>query len=352
MSILFGIVIFSVIILFHEFGHFLLAKLNHVVVVEFSLGMGPRLFSVVKGETRYSLKLLPFGGSCAMLGEDLSDLSEGTFGSKSVWARIAIVAAGPVFNFLLAWFMAVILVWNIGVDRPFLLDVTPDYPAQQAGLQAGDEILSLNGRRTLLYRDVSDYVSNHQADLAKGKSVHVVYRRDGEKMKADIIPKADENGQYKLGIVGSIYNREKVGFGKTFLYGAAEVRYWIRAVFDGLRMIFTGGVTLNDVSGPVGVVGVIGEAYEESKTDGMFYVLINMLNIAILLSANLGVMNLLPIPALDGGRLLFFLLEVIRRKRLDPEIEGRIHMIGLLILLALMVLIMGNDIRRIFTGGF
>ena len=352
MSILFGIIIFSVIILFHEFGHFLLAKLNHVVVVEFSLGMGPRLFSVEKGGTRYSLKALPFGGSCAMLGEDLDDMSEGTFGSKSVWARIAIVAAGPLFNFLLAWVLAVILVWNIGVDRPVLLDITPDYPAQEEGMLAGDEIISLNGKRMLLYRDVSDYVSSHQAAFAKGKPVHVVYRRDGQEMTADIAAKADEAGQYKLGIVGSTYYREKVGAGESLLYGAAEVRFWIRSVFMGLRMIFTGGVSLNDVSGPVGVVGVIGETYEEAKADGAFYVLINMLNIAILLSANLGVMNLLRSRRWTGGRLLLFLVEVIRRRRLDPRLEGRIHLVGLMILLALMVVIMGNDIRRIFTGGF
>ena len=347
MSIVFGIIIFSVIVLFHEFGHFLLAKLNHVVVVEFSLGMGPRLFSFEKGGTRYSLKLLPFGGSCVMLGEDLGDMSEGTFGSKSVWARIAIVAAGPVFNFILAWILACIMVGSVGVDRPVILDVTEDYPAQQAGLEAGDTILSINGKRVWLYREVSDFVNNHQALMASGDPVRVAYSRDGEKAAVLIVPKKDESGRYKLGIVGSSYYRYPVGPGEVLLYGAAEVRYWIRAVFDGLRLMFTGQVGLNDVSGPVGIVEVIDETYEESKEDGAFYVWINMLNLAVLLSANLGVMNLLPIPALDGGRLLFFLVEVIRRKRLDPELEGRIHLVGLAVLLALMVLILANDVRRI-----
>ena len=218
-----------------------------------------------------------------MLGEDEgAEAGEGSFGSKSVWARISIVLAGPVFNFLLAWILATIMVANIGVDRPVILDVTEDYPAKEAGLEAGDTILSINGKRIWLYREVSDYVNNHQAVMASGEPVRLVYSRDGEKNTALIVPKEDESGRYKLGIVGSSYYRSPVGLGRAFLYGAAEVRYWIGAVFDGLRMMFTGQVSLNDVSGPVGIVEVIDETYEESKADGAFYVWINMLNLAVL----------------------------------------------------------------------
>ena len=131
MQIIIALIIFSAIILFHEFGHFLLAKLNHVVVVEFSLGMGPRLLSKQGKETRYSLKAFPFGGSCMMLGEDMDDLSEGTFGSKSVWARISIIAAGPLFNFLLAWILAVILLGTAGIDESRVLGLAEDYPAKE-----------------------------------------------------------------------------------------------------------------------------------------------------------------------------------------------------------------------------
>ena len=133
MKILLALLVFSLIITFHEFGHFLLAKLNHIGVVEFSLGMGPRLLSFVKGETRYSLKLLPFGGSCMMLGEDTDDTGEGTFGSKSVWARISVVIAGPVFNFILAWILSVIIISLVGIDMPVLLGVTENSPAASAG---------------------------------------------------------------------------------------------------------------------------------------------------------------------------------------------------------------------------
>ena len=144
MSIVIALLVFSVIILFHEFGHFLLAKLNKITVVEFSLGMGPRLLSFEAGGTRYSWKLLPFGGSCMMLGEDGEEEEEGSFGSKSVWARMSVIAAGPIFNFLLAFIMALFIVGNLGYDVPVLLNVTEGMPAADAGLQAGDRIVKMN----------------------------------------------------------------------------------------------------------------------------------------------------------------------------------------------------------------
>ena len=153
MSIVIALLVFSVIILFHEFGHFLLAKLNKITVVEFSLGMGPRLLSFEAGGTRYSWKLLPFGGSCMMLGEDGEEEEEGSFGSKSVWARMSVIAAGPIFNFLLAFIMALFIVGNLGYDVPVLLNVTEGMPAADAGLQAGDRIVKMNGKRIHLYRE-------------------------------------------------------------------------------------------------------------------------------------------------------------------------------------------------------
>ena len=347
MRILLALIVFSVIVLFHEFGHFLLAKLNHVVVVEFSLGMGPRLFSFVKGETRYSVKILPFGGSCMMLGEDMADLSEGTFGSKSVWARISIVAAGPVFNFILAWLMAFIIISSVGIDRPVLLAVSEGYPAEEAGIAAMDEIVSIDGHSIRMYREIDDFVTFHQDRMSSGEPIEVVYIHEGEKKTVMLVPVDNGYGRYIFGIVGDSNYRTKCNPLQTAYYSAREVRYWITEVALSLRMMFTGQVTLNDVSGPVGVVDAIGETYEQSKSDGAFYVWLNMLNIAILLSANLGVMNLLPIPALDGGRLLFLIVEAIRRKRLDPEIEGKINLAGMAVLLALMFLIMFNDVRKI-----
>ncbi len=162
MKILIALLVFSVIIIIHELGHFLFAKLNGITVVEFSLGMGTRLLSHEWGGTRYSLKLLPFGGSCMMLGEDEDEDGEGTFGSKSVWARISVIAAGPVFNFLLAFVLSLFIIGNIGYDVPILVGVSEGMPAQEAGLQAGDRITKMNGRSIHVYREVQNYSMFHE----------------------------------------------------------------------------------------------------------------------------------------------------------------------------------------------
>lgn len=344
MKILVALLVFSFIIIIHELGHFLLAKKNGITVIEFSLGMGPRLLSYRHGEgTRYSLKLLPLGGSCLMMGEDGEDEGEGSFGSKSVWARIAVIAAGPLFNFLLAFVLAIFIIGNIGYDVPVLLGVSEGSPAQEAGLQAGDRILKMNGKRIRLYRQVSDYGLFHP-----GETVTFLYERDGEVYETTVTPARTEEG-YKYGIGGSVNYRQKTNPIETLGYSAYEVYYWIDTTVQSLKLLVTGNVGLDDVSGPVGVVNVIGETYEESQSDGAFYVWLNMMNIAILLSANLGVVNLLPIPALDGGRLVFLFLEAIRRKRISPELEARIHFTGLMLLMLLMLVVMFNDVGKIFS---
>ena len=341
MSIVIALLVFSVIILFHEFGHFLLAKLNKITVVEFSLGMGPRLLSFEAGGTRYSWKLLPFGGSCMMLGEDGEEEEEGSFGSKSVWARMSVIAAGPIFNFLLAFIMALFIVGNLGYDVPVLLNVTEGMPAADAGLQAGDRIVKMNGKRIHLYREVQNYSMFHQ-----GETVIFQYERDGELHEATVTPELT-NGSYKYGIGGNINYRQKTNVLETLEYSAYEVYYWIDTTVSSLGLLFKGGVQLDDMSGPVGVVDAIGTTYQESRDEGAFYVWMNLLNIAILLSANLGVMNLLPIPALDGGRLTFLIVEAIRRRRVEPELEAKIHFAGLMLLMLLMVVVMFNDVKKL-----
>lgn len=341
MRIIIALLVFSVIIIIHELGHFLLAKLNGITVVEFSLGMGPRLFSFQGGGTKYSLKALPFGGSCMMLGEDEDDEGEGTFGSKSVWARISVIAAGPIFNFLLAFVLAVFIIGNIGYDAPVLISVTEGLPAQAAGLQAGDRITKMNGKNIRLYRQVQNYSMFHS-----GETVVFEYERDGKKYEATVEPAMTEAG-YKYGISGSVNYRQKTNAIETLEYSAYEVYYWIDITLQSLKMLVGGNVDLDDVSGPVGVVDAIGDTYEESKSDGVLYVWLNLMNIAILLTANLGVMNLLPIPALDGGRLVFLIIEAIRRRRVDPEVEAKIHFAGLMLLMILMVVVMFNDVKKI-----
>ena len=344
MKIVIAIIIFSIIILFHELGHFLLAKKNGIRVNEFCLGLGPTLFGVTKGETKYSIKLLPFGGACMMEGEDGDSSDERAFNNKSVWARISVVAAGPVFNFIMAWIFALIILSCVGYDRPVLTDVIEGYPAQEAGLQAGDEIISLNGHRTHFYREVSMY-----SFFYPGKEVDVVYERDGERYEVTLQPEwSEENGIYMMGISGSLA-RERGNVLETISHSFYEVKYWIYSTVQSLRLLVTGGVSMNDLSGPVGIVKSIGDTYDESQSSGGAYLtFLSMLNICIFLSANLGVMNLLPIPALDGGRLIFLIIEAIRGKRVDPEKEGMVHFVGFMALMALMIFVMFNDIRNIF----
>ncbi|MGN0354199.1 MAG: RIP metalloprotease RseP [Muricoprocola sp.] len=342
MSIIIALIIFSLIILFHEFGHFLLAKLNGITVLEFSLGMGPRILSKEWRGTRYSLKLLPFGGSCMMLGEDEEAGEEGSFGSKSVWARISVIAAGPIFNFIMAFLASVIVIAMAGYDPADVYKVYEDYPAAQAGMQAGDVITEINGKKIHLAREVTNYVSFHQ-----GETYTVTYERDGESHVVVLKPVQNENGKYIMGLVtGSSYQKGNVL--TTLKYSVYEVKYWIDLTIESLKMLFKGQVGVKEMSGPVGVVNVISETYTESTKISMFAVIVNMLNIAILLSANLGVMNLLPIPALDGGRLVFLVIEAIRGKRINPEKEGMVHFIGLMALMVLMVVILYNDVMRLF----
>ncbi len=342
MKILIAIILFSVLIIFHELGHFLVAKKNGIRVYEFTLGLGPTLVGFTKGDTKYCLKLLPFGGSCVM-GEDEESDEPDAFNNKSVWARIAVVAAGPVFNFILAFIFAVIVIGFAGYDEPKVQDVTPGFPAEEAGIQPGDTIVKLNNDRIRVYREITLFVNMHQ-----GETVDVVYERDGERYEATLKPKLDEeSGNYYLGFLSN-GQRTKGNVLKIIQYGFTEVEYWIETTFKSLGMIFRGRVSADDVSGPVGIVSAIGDTYEQSKEDGAFYVILNMLNFAILLSANLGVMNLLPIPALDGGRLVFLVIEAIRGKPINREKEGLVHFIGFALLMVLMVVVLFNDIRKLF----
>lgn len=342
MNIILALVIFSIIILFHELGHFLLAKHNDVRVNEFCLGLGPTLVGVTKGETKYSLKLLPFGGACMMEGEDEASEDDRGFNNKTVLQRASIVAAGPVFNFIMAIAFSLVLVASVGFDRPVLTDVMEGYPAQEAGLQAGDEIVKLGNKPIHLYREVSVYTYFHA-----NETVEVTYKRGDEKHTAVLVPRYDEeSGRYLFGFYGTTA-RSKGTLSETLRYSVYEVKYWICSTIESLGQLFTGHVGINDMSGPVGIVKTIGDTYTEVKSDGIFMVFLNMLNICILLSANLGVMNLLPIPALDGGRLVFLIVEAVRGKRIDPNKEGAVNLVFLMLLMALMVVIMFNDIRKI-----
>ncbi|MCI8505737.1 MAG: RIP metalloprotease RseP [Lachnospiraceae bacterium] len=427
-SILLAVLVFSLLVVSHEFGHFLLAKKNGIGVIEFSVGMGPRILSGVRGDTRYSLKAIPFGGSCQMVGEDDEDDSENSFNSKSPFARFAVVIGGPLFNFLLALILSVVVLSLAGVNEPRVYYVSEGYGAERAGLKEGDLIRSIDGHKMTLGRDIELYFLSHPMD---GSPITIEYERDGEIRETildpsyeayltgfsyyasedeaiitalneelamakagakmgDVItaidgtpiasgaelqayfeeyPLADtpvnftleRNGKAfeisvtptyytasTLGMEAVAYRNKEAGAASVLRNSISEVRYWMSYTLTSLKMLVTGKVGVENLSGPVGIVNMVGEVVEQSKSDGTLYVFLNILNFSILLSVNLGVLNLLPLPALDGGRLVFILIELIRGKPVSREKEGMVHTIGLLLLMALMVFVMFNDVLRIF----
>ena len=342
MGIILAILLFSAIVIFHELGHFLLAKKNKIRVDEFSLGLGPTIFGKQFGETKFSLKLLPFGGACMMGEDDVDDMSEGSFNSKSVWARMSVIVAGPVFNLILAWILCMIIIGWTGYRAPVVSSVTDGYSAQEEGIEPGDVIKKIGGKSVHIWNDISLYNMMH----AGTKSVEVKYERDGKDYTVVLEPKQNEGDAFPLlGITGGEMVRP--GVIGTVRYGAYTVKYWITYTVDSLKMLISGKVGVKDLSGPVGIVSAVDNVYQEAAPAGMAVVILNLLNIGVLLTANLGVMNLLPLPALDGGRLVVLIIEAVRGKRVPPEKEGMVHFAGFVLLMALMVVIMFNDILKL-----
>lgn len=343
MRFILAILIFSLIIIFHELGHFLFAKKCGVKVNEFTLGLGPTLISWGKGETKYCLKLLPFGGSCVMEGEDEESDSDRAFGQKSLWERFQIVFAGPLFNFILAFILSVVYIGAVGVNDTRITDVMEGFPAEKAGLEAGDEIISINGYRVHFYNEISMYTFlNSDKD-----SYVIVYKRDGEKFTTTITPEySEESGRKLLGITKDADYKKLSPLG-VLEYSAYQIKYEIYMTVSSLKLLATRQVSLDDVSGPVGVVTTISDVYTQSASSGVFYIFVNLTSIAILLTANLGVMNLLPFPALDGGRILLMIIEGIRGKKMNPEIENGINLVGFAMLMMLMLVVMYNDIAKL-----
>lgn len=348
VTLILFVLIFGVVVVSHEFGHFLLAKANGIHVVEFAVGMGPTIFSFQKKETKYSLKLFPIGGACMFEGEDGLETkegegSEGSFLNASVWGRISTVFAGPLFNFILAFIISIIMVNLIVLRDPVATQVTDGGAAVEAGLQDGDRIVSLNGEKVYLYEEIQLFTL-----LYKSGEVDVVYERDGVKHNTLLTPKYDEaSGRYMLGISNSDFVELKGVDGLKYAW--YEMRYCVKMTYKSLAMLVQGQISRKEVAGPVGIaVNLVGKTYEETKDEGFMNVLVNMLNITLMLSVNLGILNLLPIPALDGGRLVFLLVEVIRGKPIPPDKEGMVHFIGLVFFMVLMVFLFFNDLSNIF----
>lgn len=342
MGIILALLIFSFIVFFHELGHFLIAKKNGIYVEEFCIGMGPVLLSKQGKETRYSIRLLPIGGACMMGEDDVDTKDEKGFNNKPVWARIAVIAAGPIFNFILAFVLSVVIVAWVGYDKPVVGGIIENSAAESVQLQKGDLIKKINNKKINIFREISVYNQFHQ-----GEEITLEFERDGKTKEVVIQPQKNEEGIYLIGIQQSGY--EKANAVSALKYGLYEVKYMISTTIESLKMLVTGKIGLDQLSGPVGIVDVVDETYQENKSYGMSSVLFGLINLSILLSANLGVMNLLPLPALDGGRLVFLFLEVIRGgKRIPPEKEGMVHFAGLLLLFGLMIFVLFNDLKRMF----
>ena len=344
ISIVIAILLFSIIVIFHELGHFLVAKLNGIRVTEFSLGLGPKIVGFKKGETQYTINLLPFGGACVMGEDDLEDNDDPrSFNNKSILARISVVFAGPLFNFIMAFVFAFIIIASLGYDKAVVQDVMPGYSAENAGLKSGDEIVKINNYTVHFYKEISSYSIFHA-----GEKVDVTYMRDGKKYTTVLEPTYDEESQrYLYGII-SEGKREKGNIISIAANSCYEVKYWIYTTLESIKLLLNGGASVNDLQGPVRIVQSVGTAYDQSvSTDGGFYAFLNMLNWGVLLSANLGVMNLLPIPALDGGRIVLMIIEAIVRKPIVKKIEAVLNGVGLILLFGLMFIVMFNDIRNI-----
>ena len=279
-----------------------------------------------------------------MEGEDDDSSDDRAFNKKSVWARMSVVFAGPFFNFIMAFVFAFIIIMCVGYDKPVISDVIEGYAAEEAGIQSGDVIVKINHTNIKFYREIGTYSMFHP-----GETVEITYERDGERKATELTPTYnEESGSYLYGFI-STGERTDANVLTALSCSAHEVKYWIQTTVLTLKGLFSGMFSANDLSGPVGIVQSVGNTYQESvETSGVFYAILNMLNWGILLSANLGVMNLLPLPALDGGRLLFLIVEAIRRKRIDPNKEGLVHGIGIILLFLLMFLVLFNDIRKIF----
>lgn len=364
-----AILVLGGIVLFHEFGHFLAARLFGVGVVEFSVGFGPRLLSHVskKSGTRYSLKLFPLGGSCAMMGEledeeteageerlentgaagkdTAGELLGGSFLEQSPIARFCIIAAGPVFNFILAYVLAVVILSWAGYDAPVLVGTTEGQPAQEAGMAAGDVITAIEGRSIHFSRDIQLY--NLTGD---GSPMEVAYKRYEEasgrwEERSTVLTPIEISGQHYFGFQLAGYRQPVESVPRLFLYGVYEVQFWIRSVIDSLKLMAAGRVSGDDIAGPVRIVTIIDETVEQNLSYGFVTVIMNLFNLTVMFSANLGVMNLIPIPALDGGRLLFILIEMIFRRPVNQKIENAMILTGMALLMTFMAVVLWNDIR-------
>ncbi len=336
-TILFALVMFSLIIFVHEFGHFLAARLFKIKVHEFAIGMGPKIFSKQKGETKYSVRMFPMGGFCSMEGEDSVSEDEGSFSAKPWYAKLVVLAAGAGMNIVLGFIICLLFV---AIASSNVSTTTVDSVLEQSSLadflQEGDKIVSINGERVNIKRDI-DFIMQQNG----GTDCEIEIKRNGEKIKKTFTPLetkyTDGTPAYIIGFVPKVEKANPINIIREAFF---QTIWMGKLVFVSIGMLISGQAGMGDVSGPIGVVG----AMNTTAQSGGFIALLYM---AGFISVNIGLMNLLPVPALDGGRIFFVLIEAIRRKPIPPEKEGIIHFVGLILLVGIMVLATWNDISKL-----
>ena len=340
-----AILFFGLLISIHELGHFTFAKLFKVKVNEFALGMGPAIFKKKKGETLYALRLLPIGGYVSMEGEDEESQDENAFNRKKVWQKFIIVAAGAIMNLILGIvIVATILSMDSLIGTTTIHSFHENAISEQTGLKQGDEILEIDGHRLFSDMDVSFLMSRSDDGV-----FDMVVRRDGEKVELkDVTFKTTKEGEYTYIEYDFVILGEKPTVWNIITSSFKQTVSIARLVWLSLFDLVTGQYGLTDLSGPVGTVNVIADAAAGAvaSKDG----LITALTMMAFVSVNIGVFNLLPLPALDGGRLFFLFIEGIRRKPLNPKYEGYVHGAGLVLLLLLMLVVTFNDILTLIRN--
>lgn len=337
------ILIFACVVIIHEWGHFIMAKKNGVLVHEFAIGMGPKVWSVQKGETLYSIRLLPIGGFCSMEEEvGLSDNPK-AMSSKRPWQKFLIVVAGAVMNFILAWILMSIVMGYVGYSTNEIETLQENMPAVAAGLQVGDKIVAVNNQPVKKLEDLSKALSKDEATYNL-----VIQHANGTEEAILLGTKMQEDGVARFGFT---VTRGHTNILYNIKNGFSGMVSAVKLIWGSLIQLVTGQVGMDQMAGIVGVVDQTSKQWDQSvEMGGLAYAIINLIYVGAFLSANLGIFNLLPFPALDGGRLVFIIIEMIRGKAVSAEKEGAVHFIGMVLLMLLTVVVLYNDLIRMGIG--
>lgn len=334
MTIIYAIIMFCLLIFIHELGHFITAKACGVKVNEFALGMGPALFKKQKGETLYALRAIPIGGYCAMEGEDEESEDARAFNNKPAWKKAIIVVAGAAMNLLLCILFLIIISLYTGTVTTTIDQVTDGSPAMEAGIRHGDKIVAVDGRA------VDDWTELVNGIAAAKDEVSLEIERDGDTLSLTSDLTKGEDGRQVIGIV-PIREHNVLTAIKS---GTANTWNLTKLMVQTFKQLFTGDVSVKELTGPVGIVYAVNDTAK--------YGFVYLLYLTALISLNLAIVNMLPLPALDGGRLLFIIVRKITGRAITDEMEGKVHFIGIMLLFALMIYVTWNDIVRFIVPIF